>query len=71
MYMSPVVINTKTADADAITLALESQRSLQIAPEHPPVFSSWLGDEAQDEEVLVWDRTYAEMSNTFVDDWGD
>ena len=43
---------------------------MQTAPEHQPVLS-WLGDEAQDEELLVWDRTYAEMSVTFVDDWSD
>ncbi len=70
MHMSTVVIETETAGADVITLALEPQRTMQTAPEHQPVLS-WLGDEVQDEELLVWDRTYAEMSVTFVDDWSD
>ena len=60
----------KTNGAHTVTLVPAGQSSLPIAPAHAPVLA-WLGDEVQDEDVLVWDRTHIEMSSTFVDDWSD
>jgi hypothetical protein len=70
MHTSTTTPAAKTNGAHTLALAPAGQSSLPTAPVHAPVMA-WLGDEVQDVDVLVWDRTHIEMSSTFVDDWSD
>ena len=67
MHTATTTPAAKTNGAQTVTLAPAAQNSLPTAPAHAPVLA-WLGDDVQDEDILIWDRTHMEMSSTFVDD---
>ena len=70
MHTATIAPAAEATGTPSLTLTSAAPSSLPTAPVHAPVLA-WLGDEVQDEEILVWDRTHIEMSTTFVDDWSD